>query len=293
MKKLIYILVVIGAFLLFIPFVLFVRDVFTGVRDVSPYLLKIGNFGIKWYSFFIAISFVIGLTFAHRDVRRYGINEEHFDRIIFWSAIGAFVGARLYHVFSSWSYYKNHPGEIIKTWHGGLAIYGAVIGAVVVAYLLCKKYRINFLLIADIASPWLIFGQALGRWGNFFNHEAYGIPTNLPWKMFIPPQYRFENYLNYSYYHPTFLYESIWNFGVFAFLLWLKSRKNRKTGDLFFAYIGLYSIGRFWVEFLRFDTWRVLGIKIAHVIAILFILISALWFLSIRYKYSESAKQHG
>lgn len=288
-KKILTIGLAIFAIIFFAWLYSFLHQVFIGTKDVSPYLIKIGNFGIKWYSFFIAVSFLIGLTFAHRDVRKYRLNEDYFDKIIFWSAIAGFVGARLYHVFSSWDYYKLHPAEIFKTWHGGLAIYGGVIGALLVGYILCRKYKMPFLLITDIASPWLIFGQALGRWGNFFNHEAYGVPTNLPWKMFIPPQYRFEEYAQYAYYHPTFLYESIWDFLVFLFLIKFKSSKKKKDGDVFFAYLGLYSLGRYFVEFLRFDTWRLFGVKIAHVIAIVLIVISLSWFLYFR---NHSAYTH-
>ncbi len=281
-RKYFYILIGFAIGVFFIWFVYFVHEVFIGARDVSPYLVHIGNFGIKWYSFFIAVSFVIGLIFAHRDVKKYGLSVDDFDKIIFWSSIAAFVGARMYHVFSSWDYYRYHPGEIIKTWHGGLGIYGGVIGGLLVGYILCRVYKMPFLLLADIVSPWLIFGQALGRWGNFFNHEAYGVPTNLPWKMYIPPQYRFEKYAHYAYYHPTFLYESLWDFFVFFLLLKFKSSRRKKDGDIFFGYLGLYSFGRFWVEFLRFDTWKLYGVKMAHVIASALMILSLIWFLYLR-----------
>ena len=213
----------------------------------DPIAFQIGPWPIYWYGILLALAVSIGAILVLREAERQGINTDHVLNIILIVVPFAFLGARLYYVVFNWSYYSRYPSEILAIWHGGLAIHGGLIGGFLVAFFLLKKYRINFWQAADIAAPSIILGQALGRWGNFFNQEAYGYevdPEVLPWAMYIDGAYR----------HPTFLYESLWNLGVFFFLLWLKGRKGLPRGDVFLAYVVLYSVGRFFIEGLRTDS---------------------------------------
>ena len=163
------------------------------------------------------------------------------------------IGARLYYVLFNFSYYSAHAGEILQVWKGGLAIHGALIGGAGAYFLFVWRRKIPALLYADIMVPGILFAQALGRWGNFFNNEAFGRPTSLPWKLFIPEQFRPSQYADFSYFHPAFLYESIWNFVGVAVLVWML-RGTRKNGKIFFLYLIWYSFGRFFIESLRTDS---------------------------------------
>ncbi|RMF27570.1 MAG: prolipoprotein diacylglyceryl transferase, partial [Cyanobacteria bacterium J083] len=155
----------------------------------------------------------------------------------------------------------------------GIAIHGAVIGGAIAALIFAKVKKVSFWQLADIVTPGLILGQAIGRWGNFFNSEAFGRPTNLPWKLYIPPSRRPPEYINYDYFHPTFLYESIWNLLVFALLLYLffwglKNPHRLKVGTIALVYLIAYSLGRFWIEGLRTDSLMFMGLRIAQIVSL-------------------------
>ena len=157
---------------------------------------------------------------------------------------GGVIGARLFYVIFRWDYYSLHPLETVMIWEGGLAIHGAIIGGLLVGYIMTRHYKLPFVKLTDMVAPSFILGQAIGRWGNYFNQEAYGYPTNLPWAMYIAGAYRY----------PTFLYEFLWNLSIFLTLLWLRRQNNIQTGDIFLTYIGGYSVGRFIIEGLRTDS---------------------------------------
>ena len=158
-----------------------------------------------------------------------------------------------------------HPMEIPAVWHGGLAIHGAILTAIIAGYFYVRHYKLDFWQMADIVAPSLIIGQAIGRWGNYFNQEAYGGLTDLPWAMYIDGAYR----------HPTFLYESIWNLSVFLILIFLRRKDFIKRGDIFLLYLAMYSLGRVFIEGLRTDSLMLGPLKVAQVISILFIIIAA------------------
>lgn len=230
---------------------------------------QIGPISIRWYGILIAMALLAGTKLALDEANRQGIDEDTFLNLIIIGAPLGVLGSRLYYVIFNWEYYRHHLAEIPKIWEGGLAIHGAISAAIVVGVWYARRHKLDFWQIADIAAPSLILGQAIGRWGNYFNQEAYGYPTSLPWAMYIAGEWR----------HPTFLYESIWNLLVFLFLLRLRRRPELKSGDLFLAYLGLYSAGRFVVEGFRTDSLMWGSLRAAQVASVGIIIAAAfiLW----------------
>ncbi|MGI6711795.1 MAG: prolipoprotein diacylglyceryl transferase [Bacillota bacterium] len=226
----------------------------------DPIAFQIGTFEIRWYGILMSTALAIGTILAYREAGKQKIDPEHVINLVIVAIPIGFVFARLYYVlFSDLSYYLANPAEIPAVWHGGLAIHGALIGGVLGAWLVIRYYKLNFWQMADIVAPSIILGQAIGRWGNFFNQEAYGYETDLPWAMYIDGAYR----------HPTFLYESVCDFLIFLFLLWLRRRRFIKQGDVFAVYFGLYSLVRFFVEYLRTDSLMMGPFRAAQVISII------------------------
>ncbi len=231
---------------------------------IDPIAFEIGPIPIRWYGILISTGVALGIILAYKECIRQKIDPEHILNIAIFSLPAAFIGARLYYVIFRWSdYYKFHPDEIIAIWHGGLAIHGGVIGGFIAGYLVVKKYKLNFWKMADIVAPSIILGQAIGRWGNYFNQEAYGYVTDLPWAMFIDGAYR----------HPTFLYEFLWNLGVFGYLIWRRYQSETKQGELIVSYAILYSIGRFIIESFRTDSLMIGPLRTAQVISLILIIV--------------------
>ncbi|NLO75491.1 MAG: prolipoprotein diacylglyceryl transferase [Clostridia bacterium] len=233
----------------------------------DPVAFSIGSHPIYWYGILIAVAILLGTFLVLREAEKLKLNLDHVLNIILFGISAAFIGARLYYVIFQWSQYSRNPLEIFAVWHGGLAIHGGLLGGFLVGYLLLRKYRINVWQAFDIAAPSIILGQAIGRWGNFFNQEAYGYevdPADLPWAMYIDGAYR----------HPTFLYESLWNLSIFIFLLWLRRRKWIYRGDVFLSYVVLYSAGRFIIEGFRTDSLMLTGsLRVAQLVSAVAIVI--------------------
>jgi len=218
--------------------------------------LQIGPLVIRWYGILMAVSIVVGLWLGHRQAKREGLPADDIVSAGQWAVLAGLAGARVYEVIFNWDYYGQYPWKILAVWEGGLAIHGSLIAGPLVGVWLAHRWKLPVLRGLDVAAPSIVIGQAIGRWGNFFNEEAFGRPTSLPWKLFISPPHRPPGYGQYEFFHPTFLYESLWDFGVFlALVLWLRPRLRAHPGALFFAYIGLYSIGRFAIEALRLDSF--------------------------------------
>ncbi len=236
---------------------------------VSPgeEIFHLGWFRLKWYGLLIAMAVLIGVNLSMRLGQFRKIDPEAIADLAICLVIGAIPAARLYYVIFEWQTYSQHPENIIKIWEGGIAIHGALIGGSIAAIIFAKFKQISFWQLADIVAPSVALGQAIGRWGNFFNSEAFGSQTNLPWKLCIP---RSPNTCEYV--HPTFLYESLWNLLVFALLMWLFMRDNRhhhlKAGSIFLVYLVAYSIGRFAIEGLRTDSLMFGSLRMAQMISL-------------------------
>lgn len=232
----------------------------------SSALVTIGSKPIYWYGVLIAFGFLFAAVFCSRRARRFGCTPDHVSDIVLLLVPIGIGCARLYYVFFEWSYYSQHPSEIIAIWNGGLAIYGGVIGGVLTVLVYCRVKHLDVLLFMDNLVSGLIFGQAVGRWGNFFNCEAFGRETTLPWRMCIGKTLDEAGGVGN---HPTFFYESAWNLCGFV-LLQILGQKRKYRGQCVLFYFAWYGLGRFWIEGLRTDSLYIPGtaIRISQVVAL-------------------------
>ena len=228
----------------------------------SPVMFEIGPFALRYYGLCIALGIAVGTWLTGRELARKGYDGTlALDSLFFIIPLG-FVGARVYHVLTDYHLYADDPFPgVLEVWNGGLGIYGAVAGGFL-GVLLFSWYRgVSALDFADAAAPGLILAQAIGRWGNYFNQELFGRPSDLPWAIRIDPENRPVQFADVSSFHPTFLYEALWDVLVCLALLWIARRfsERLKAGDLFLIYVSLYSVGRFLVETLRVDPAFLIG----------------------------------
>jgi len=196
----------------------------------------------------LAAVWLVGRRFAAR-----GYSPDHATGLAMWAVPAGVVGARLYHVITDWQKFRGNWGDAFKIWEGGLGILGAVVLGSLAGLAYLRRHDIPYSVGLDVAAPALPLAQAIGRWGNWFNQELFGRPTDLPWGLEIDPVHRPEQYADVETFHPTFLYESLWNLGGVALLLWIDRRRILGPGRLFAAYLAIYSIGRLWIEALRVD----------------------------------------
>ena len=244
-----------------------------GLQSPGPIIIDFGFIALRWYGLLIASAVLIGITISQNLAKLRNIDPELLLDLTIWLVVGSIPCARLYYVLFQWQEYASRPEDIIAIWKGGIAIHGAIIGGTIATIIFARIKKISVWQLTDLVVPSLILGQAIGRWGNFFNSEAFGKPTDLPWKLFIPPANRPLQYMEYDYFHPTFLYESLWNIGVFILLItlffWgLKHQKKFKVGTLTFVYLIAYSMGRFWIEALRTDSLMLGFLKIAQIVSL-------------------------
>ncbi|UUZ82728.1 prolipoprotein diacylglyceryl transferase [Paenibacillus sp. P26] len=224
---------------------------------INPIAFSIGAFSVHWYGIILGTAALVGLLLAVQEGKRYGIVPDFFMDLVLIGVPSAIVGARIYYVAFKWEDYKDNLSEIFKVWHGGIAIYGALIGAIIAAVFYVRRKGYPFWRIADICAPGLIVGQAIGRWGNFMNQEAHGGPvseTFLRNSLHLPNWIVNQMLIEGQYYHPTFLYESLWNIVGLLILFWPRRRPFLRAAELFFSYFIWYSIGRFFVEGSRTDS---------------------------------------
>ncbi|WP_289144953.1 prolipoprotein diacylglyceryl transferase [Staphylococcus aureus] len=242
---------------------------------IDPVAFNLGPLSVRWYGIIIAVGILLGYFVAQRALVKAGLHKDTLVDIIFYSALFGFIAARIYFVIFQWPYYAENPSEIIKIWHGGIAIHGGLIGGFIAGVIVCKVKNLNPFQIGDIVAPSIILAQGIGRWGNFMNHEAHGGSVSRAFlEQLHLPNFIIENmYINGQYYHPTFLYESIWD--VAGFIILVNIRKHLKLGETFFLYLTWYSIGRFFIEGLRTDSLMLTSnIRVAQLVSILLILIS-------------------
>ena len=250
---------------------------------MNPVAFSIFGIGIRWYGIFIASAMLIGTVLAIRESRRVGFDENYIMDAILFSVPAAIVGARLYYVAFEWNNYKDNLLEIFATRNGGLAIHGGVISAVIAALIYTRIKKISFLKIADICAPSIILGQAIGRWGNFINQEAYGGAVSKEFIGYFPKFIQNQMLINGVYYHPTFLYESLWDILIFISLI-VYRKKSHQNGYIFFLYVLFYSIGRFFIEGLRTDSLMIGYFRTAQLVSIILILFSIFFLYKIKIK---------
>jgi phosphatidylglycerol:prolipoprotein diacylglycerol transferase len=236
-----------------------------------PEGFSIGPLFVRFYGIILMLGAVAGAWLATREAKRRGHDPEIVWDLLTYLLIGGIIGARIWHILTpppssnvTAAWYLTHPLDALAVWNGGLGIPGAVIGGLIALYFYTRRRQLNFAEWTDISAPSLALGQAIGRWGNFVNQELYGAPTNLPWKIFIDPEHRLAGFADVEYYHPLFLYESLWNLGNMFLLLWVSRRfaDRLKQGDIFLLYLVVYPVGRFFLDFLRLDASMVGGINI-------------------------------
>ena len=224
----------------------------------GPLLFQLGPFSLRWYGLLIAVAVLLGLMLATRLGRQRGIEPAMIADLLPILVLAAVIGARLYYVVFEWRQYQLNWLDALAIWRGGIAIHGALLGGSLAVILYCRWRKLAFWNLLDVLVPSVALGQAIGRWGNFFNSEAFGLPTDLPWKLSIPFANRPVQFLDQTTFHPTFLYESLWNLGVVILLLvlfqrGLKGQLKLPAGALSCVYLLAYSSGRLWIEGLRID----------------------------------------
>lgn len=259
---------------------------------VDPILFEFGPIAVRWYGLLMVSAIFIGAQVASQQVKRQGQDPDDFWDMLIWIVIPGFIGARLYYVFiqsprgpQGLGYYLNNPGEILKVWSGGIHIFGGFIFGTIALWLFTKIRHLPALVFLDAIALALPLAQAIGRWGNFINQELYGPPTDLAWGLRIDPVHRIAPYNDLSAYpdstrfHPLFLYESLWNILGFAIIFWLSRRfeKQWRPGDITLLYLIWYPLGRFFIEFLRTDSWFFAGtpFNVVHLLSAIAVLGSA------------------
>lgn len=261
-------------------------NIFTNGFKLDSAMFKIPgtNFVVYWYGFLIALGILIAMIYGFKKMRSFGIDPDRATDSVIGGLIGAIIGARLYYVIFSWSDYLTESGwidwkAIISVRDGGLAIYGGIIGAILVGGIIAKIKKLKLVTLLDVAAPCFLIGQAIGRWGNFFNQEAFGSNTTLPWGMMSSKTISYLSEVQTdladkagvivdqnSPVHPCFLYESLWCILGFV-LLHLYAKHRKFDGEVFLMYIGWYGLGRFFIEMLRTDSLYLANIKISELIA--------------------------
>ncbi len=248
---------------------------------MNPIAFTIFGIEVRYYSLFILLGIIIAYFMIIREAKRFNISEDSMFNIFFWAVIIGIIGARLYYVVFNWEYFGTHINEIWQIWQGGLAIHGGILLGLITIGILAKKYNLRLLKILDIIVVPLILAQALGRWGNFFNSEAYGVATTVTHlrDLHIPEFIINGMKINGIYYTPTFFYESLWCLIGFIIMMILRRTKYVKVGQISGFYLMWYGLGRFFIEALRTDSLMILGFKMAQIVSIIFIIVGIVLFI--------------
>lgn len=248
---------------------------------MDPILLDLGFIKIYWYSIIIFMGLLVGGTVIYGESKKYEVPEYFITNLFFWTIPVALLGARLYYVLFNFEYYSQNILDIFKVWEGGLAIHGGIIFGLIFIIFYCKKYKINYKYMIDFIVPGLLIGQAIGRWGNFFNSEAHGGLTSLEFlkSIHIPDFVINGMNINGYYYQPTFYYESLWCLLGFILILIIRKYKYIKVNKLTSFYLMWYGLGRFFIEAIRTDSLMVGNFKIAQIVSLLMIVIGVIIFI--------------
>tara|TARA_B100000965_G_scaffold155296_1_gene129300 strand:+ start:4509 stop:5387 length:879 start_codon:yes stop_codon:yes gene_type:complete len=283
------------------------------LKSPGSQIFDFGFFTIKWYGVLIAISVFLGLSISKKLASSRGIDPKYISNILPTLVMSSIIGARFYYVIFEFRQYSgnkfftniyllNFPIKIpsfLAIWEGGIAIHGALIGGFLSILIFCKTNKLNWKAFSDVLLPSVILGQAIGRWGNFFNNEAFGIPTNLPLKLYIPVRFRPIEFIDSEFFHPTFLYESLSNLIIFIILIYFFNKQNKlkrvKNGLITCLYLITYSFSRFWIETLRTDPLCIGalpplcegGLRVAKFISIFFLSSGLIWLYFLNFKLSK------
>jgi len=237
---------------------------------INPVAFYIGPLPIYWYGVIMTTAFIIGAALAYRLAAESRLDSDHVLNLLIYIIPAAIIGARLYYVLFRWEDYSYNLLEIFAVRHGGLAIHGGLLGGVLAGFLYVRKHNLNFWRWGDILAPPVILGQAIGRWGNFINQEAFGGPVAREFISRFPGFIQRQMFIDGQYYHPAFLYESLWNLLVFIFLM-IYRRRAELPGQILLAYIALYSAGRFFIEGMRTDSLMLGPFRAAQVVSLILI----------------------
>ncbi len=286
------------------------------LKSPGSELLKIGPINIRWYGFLISLALFFGLYLSKKLAKSRGINPEFINKLLPSLVFSSIIGARIYYVIFEYRLFSGNNfltsiyffdlnikiPSFLAIWEGGIAIHGALIGGFISLFIFCQFNKLPLKKILDLIIPSLVFGQSIGRWGNFFNNEAFGIPTNSPWKLFIPIQNRPIEFADFEFFHPTFLYESLWNLLIFIILIFIFNKQTKvntvKPGLITCTYLITYSFGRFWIEGLRTDPLCLGGyppfceggLRIAQFISIFLFSSGIIWLYNLNFKLNKSRK---
>ncbi|KLI01503.1 MAG: prolipoprotein diacylglyceryl transferase [Sporolactobacillus sp.] len=243
------------------------------VQPLNPVAIQLGPIHIYWYGIIIACGALLGLMIAMREGNKRGLPKDTYVDLIMFAVPIAVICARIYYVAFEWSFYSEHPSQIVAVWNGGIAIYGALIGGAATTIVFCRIRHLSFWKVADVIAPSVILGQSLGRWGNFMDQQAHGGPTTRAAleTMHLPNFIVNQMLINGTYYIPTFLYESVWDFAGFILLLILR-RVNLRRGELFLSYVIWYSLGRSYIEGLRTDSLMLGPLRVSQWLAVVLII---------------------
>ena len=226
-------------------------------------MFTVGPVTFHLYGLMIGLGVLVGAWVASKK------DKKIWDCLV-WVIGGGIIGARLYHVVDWWSYYSQHLSQIPAVWQGGMGIYGGILGGILGLWIYTRRREepnLRLLKLLDVGAVGLPLGQAIARWGNYFNQELYGLPTNLPWGIYIRPENRLLEVMDFKYFHPLFLYESLWCLIIFIIIINIIKVIPMGKGKIFAVYLGLYGLGRFFLEFLRLEAWTINGVNVAQMIS--------------------------
>jgi phosphatidylglycerol:prolipoprotein diacylglycerol transferase len=262
-----------------VAFIVFVVQAFAGKVPIPAGIPLFGKFTLRYYSLALLSGVLAGLWVTRKRIGQFGMSEDHLWDLVSWGILFGLVGARTGYVLQNLDYFAKHPAEIVGITPSGfagiqgLSIHGALLALLIYTFIFQMWRKYSWRTVGDLCVPGIALGQSIGRWGNFFNQELYGYPTDVPWKMYVDEAHRLPEYAGKSYFHPVFLYESIWDFGTFLALIYVGKKMRLQPGSLMFTYGVLYGIGRFLVEFVRIEPRIWMGLSMAQIVSLVFILV--------------------
>jgi phosphatidylglycerol:prolipoprotein diacylglycerol transferase len=260
---------------------------------IDPIALSLGPIQIHWYGVIMGLAFFLGTYLARYNLRRAGYDPEHMLNMVVLIIPAAILCARAYYVMFEWEHYKDNLWDVFAVWKGGLAIHGGLIGGLLAGTWYVRKHGLPFLLMGDVIMPSVILGQAIGRWGNFINQEAHGGPVSAEFMSHFPAFIREQMFIDGQYYHPTFLYESLWNLLVFAILMIMLYRFKRFDGQVLFSYMILYSLGRFFIEGMRTDSLMIGNtLRVAQLVSLSLIVLGIVLMIVFAVRSKQSKHPH-